>query len=216
VYDCGNHLSEAQLRRILKKSDVLIIPTFYDHMTIINTVASLKIAYEVNPELKVILVFNRLLVTDEKREKDYSEYALERIKSLSQENRVHFALHIQYIRHNFTFFRFMEGGQYLLDQFLSKSEFNVQKKYSEWEYISDMYDFQESESTNLRFPNTKKIREKNIEYLKDIEYNYSVKKRIPDIKLKRVVDPTLYSNKAIKDNGRAVRDMLYLVKEIYG
>lgn len=215
VYDCGNHLSEAEIRRILKKSDVVIIPTFYDHMTIINTVASLKIAYEVNPELKVILVFNRLLVTDERREKSYSQYALDRIRTLSQENGVQFTLNIQYIRHNFTFFRFMEGGQYLLDQFLSESEFIVEKKHSEWEYISGKYDFKENESISLRFPNSQKIREKNIEHLKDIEYTYSIKKRIPDVKSKRAFDETLYSRKATKDNGRAVRDVLYLVREIY-
>lgn len=122
VIDAGNHLNRTTLEKVIQYSDVILVPSFYDHTTLIHTVSSLKIIYNINPNAIIIIVFNRLDPSDKTTEKEYTKYAWNRMLQMLNNENIQAIIRIAYIRANFLYFEFLEGGYCFLDHYFNTSD----------------------------------------------------------------------------------------------
>lgn len=198
IYDLGTGegLAKTKLNQCLKASDIVFIPTFYDHTTLLHTVASLKIVKEVNPDATIYVIFNGLEPTDKKGEKQYTAYALERMQKMAGDIKIR----PLYIRQSFMYFKFLEGGCFFLDNYFAKTEQFM---------ISSTPKKGEDDSCQAR----EKRAKKNIEHMKALKYHYEKVKRIQTREESHAYDGTYYSE-VIKKNLQVIRDMYDLVKKV--
>jgi hypothetical protein len=119
VYDLGSDFNYAHIKKIIAKSEIIIVPTELGHETLIKTMATLSYVLELNQEASIFLVINKLLplaTTD--REKKYTHIVQEIIEKHSKERKIDFF----YMRHSFFLFRNLNFGFFFLDNYLVPSD----------------------------------------------------------------------------------------------
>lgn len=228
IIDAGNHLSKATLEKVIKSSEVILIPSSYDHATLIHTVASLKIAFDINPNALIVVVFNRLDSSDTTTEKTYTKYAWERMKRMIENDNIRLIIRQAFIRSNFLYFEFAEGGYYFLDHFFSTNDVLIEgsdekmKRYHcsvlDERMMKAQINAQSVDSSKER----QKIAKENIQHLLKIQKMYSEysKKHASSkydyaIDFESMLDTTnLYSKDTMYHNRKVVKDMLELLENI--
>ena len=143
IYDLGSDFNYAHMKKIIIKSEVVVIPCELGHETLIKTIATIRAVSDLNKTAKIFVVINKLLpLSDSEREKKYTNDAIDFILK-SAKIKVDF----YFMRHSFALFRFLNIGFFFLDNYIYSKE-TINKPITEpfellqhtrWKSIDTMY-----------------------------------------------------------------------------
>lgn len=115
IYDIGSDINYPYIRQLLQKSNVVIVPIELGYEVILKSIATIKYIQEHNPNVKIIIVFNRLDNSDTVRERNnYTYQAEDFISEHIDTQEVEFL----YLRHAFVIYRYLSKGFFFFDGYV--------------------------------------------------------------------------------------------------
>lgn len=209
VYDLGSDFNYAHTKKIIAKSKVIIIPCELGHETLIKTIATLRLVFELNEEASIFVVINKLLPLGKtNREKKYTQ----EVEGLIEEYLVR-EVKFYYVRNSFVLFRNLDLGFFFLDNYLIDVDIRERNGIK-----STIKPFELLQHARWKILHTMKENEKKDEEIKQSSFYAKHQQHFEDFiktqPMEDVIDGSfLYKNK------RAIKDMLILttrIKKIIG
>jgi len=200
VYDIGSDINYSYIRKILSKSNVVVIPIENGYEVLLKSIATIKYIRQHNKEVMILLVFNKLNDSYITREKKYTAHGENLINSHIEDDNIQFL----YIRHSFAIYKRLEDGFYFLDNYLNKnhkikmSQFNLLQNlrfFTVEKIINDILEDEDEDKISI-----KKFYDRHKDF-----YNKSTQKN----KIENVFDLTFHKN-----NRKLIKDFLILTTKI--
>jgi len=208
VYDLGADLNYGYIRKIISRSEVIVIPIELGAEVLIKAMATIQYVaqYNNNKKCKIFVVFNKLDNSDPKREKKYRAEAEMRINDLDKSitSRIEF----YYIRFSFAMFRNLSEGYCLIDNFLrvNSPEIDIDN-FQLFQHIR-YYSLRKMEESEHRKIKVDKVNEET-GFLDKHTSSYE------DF-ASRVNVTALFDGTFIDNNTKVIKDMLLLTTRIKG
>lgn len=183
IFDIGAEYNKAFVKRFIESNaKVVVIPMDFGYETIIDTITTIKYVQELNEELPIVVILNRLDKQDSDKDFNYKEY----LKLKFEDAGINFASRnfvLTYLRNSYGLYHDMDVGSYFMDNFYSnkyaleqeKVKKDLSKRIEYFEYKQFLYFTNEALA---------KIDYKNEDiYIQDkdmVEFRNNFKEKYPD------------------------------------
>jgi len=207
IYDIGSDINYPYVRQLLQKSNVVVVPVELGYEVILKSIATIKYVQEHNPDVRILIVFNRLDNSDTVRERNNYTYEAEDFISQHIDTQ---EVEFLYFRHAFVIYRHLSKGFFFFDGYIKNHG------------LTNISNFRLLQS--LRWYTIEKMAQSEV--IKTVEKAEREKERTDFFERFRPIYDSIFSiesasevgevfNLAFNDNNKkAIKDMLILTTRI--
>lgn len=219
VYDLGSDINYGYVKQLLKKSEIIIIPTDLSFEVLVKTIASIRYVINQNEHANIFILFNRLSNYDPDREKKYTKAGKDLI--VEEIDRIgdfdDFNIEFLYMRYSFAIYREQSEGKYYLDHFIRQDK--KFPKITAFRLLQHLRFYTLVSGVDSAFSPSSKQKEKAIKEIEDSSFFENHKplynEYVKNIDIKKDLFNTDFNDK----HNKCIKDMLILIskiKKIYG
>ncbi len=215
IFDVGSQIERPLVKKIIKNSELIIIPMELGYETTVRTVETIRYVRSIKPNIAIVIILNKLNSGDSERDFNYkfeminllAKYKIEIYNDtidFPNNNKVT----LTYLRHSYLLYDKYENGEYFLD------------KYKLTTYEEKKKELRDTKEFDFRF----------LKYLASIEFGKvdyrddEIYRQNKDMVLFRndfsnkYSDNTLrdfeYDGSALASNKKLIKDMAYILYAI--
>jgi len=131
IFDIGAEYNKTFVKRFIQNdAKVVVIPLDFGYETIVDTITTIQYVQELNEELPIILILNRLDKQDSDKDFNYKEYLKLKFEDAGIDFRSR-NLVLTYLRNSYGLYSNFDVGNYFMDNFFSNDYLMKREKEKE-------------------------------------------------------------------------------------
>jgi len=132
IFDIGAEYNKAFVKRFIENdAKVVVIPLDFGYETIVDTITTIQYVQELNEELPIILILNRLDKQDSDKDFNYKEYLKLKFEDAGIDFRSR-NLVLTYLRNSYGLYSNFDVGSYFMDNFFKTEPFREKEEHQKY------------------------------------------------------------------------------------